>query len=158
MNKIKKASLKSAKKKSHPFWKFFWLTFLVLSLVYAWYSFYAPSNGIKWKHNITSIAQIKNISNKNVLLFFTGKWCSPCQIMKREVFADEEIEKLVNNNVIPITIDIDNPNSKEVVQYFKVGATPTTIIVDSKGKLLDYAVVKIDKKKFLEMLHNSENK
>lgn len=76
--------------------------------------------------------------------------------MKREVFADEEIEKLVNNNVIPITIDIDNPNSKEVVQYFKVGATPTTIIVDSEGKLLDYAVGKIDKNNFFEMLSNIE--
>ncbi|MCZ2337539.1 MAG: thioredoxin family protein, partial [Chitinophagales bacterium] len=150
------SSKKLAKNKPNPFWKFFWLTFLVLSLVYAWYSFYAPSNEIKWKHNITSIAQIKNISDKNVLLFFTGKWCSPCRIMKREVFADEEIEKLVNNNVIPITIDIDNPNSKEVVQYFKVGATPTTIIVDSEGKLLDYAVGKIDKNNFFEMLSNIE--
>ena len=158
MDKIKNTSQKSAKKKSHPFWKFFWLTFLVLSLAYAWYSFYAPSNEIKWKDNITSIEKIKNSSDKNVLLFFTGKWCSSCRIMKREVFADEEIEKLVNDNVVPITIDIDNPNTKEIVQYFKVGATPTTIIVDSKGEVLDYAVGKIDKKKFLEMLINSETK
>ena len=158
MNKTKKSSQKSAKNKSHPFWKFFWLTFLVLSLVYAWYSFYAPSNEIKWKENITSIEKIKNSSDKNVLLFFTGKWCSPCRIMKREVFADKAVEKLVNDNVIPITIDIDNPNAKEIVQYFRVGATPTTIIVDSRGEVLDYAVGKIDKKKFLEMLNNSETK
>jgi protein disulfide-isomerase len=78
--------------------------------------------------------------------------------MKREVFADKEVEKLVNDNVIPITIDIDNPNAKEIVQYFRVGATPTTIIVDSRGEVLDYAVGKIDKKKFLEMLNNSETK
>lgn len=73
MDNIKKASQNSAKKKSHPFWKFFWLTFLVLSLVYAWYSFYTPSNEIKWKENITSIEKIKNSSDKNMLLFFTGK-------------------------------------------------------------------------------------
>lgn len=147
-----------AKKKPHPFWKFFWLTFLVLSLVYAWYSFYAPSNEIKWKENITSIEATKNSSDKNVLLFFTGKWCSPCQIMKREIFADKKVEALVNDNVIPIAIDIDDPKTKEIVQHFRVGATPTTIIVDSRGEVLDYAVGKIDKKKFLEMLDKSNAK
>ena len=158
MDNIKKSSQNSTKKKSHPFWKFFWLTFLVLSLVYAWYSFYTPSNEIKWKENITSIEKIKNSSDKNMLLFFTGKWCSPCRIMKREVFADDEVEKLVNDKVIPITIYIDNPKTKEIVQYFKVGATPTTIIVNSNGEVLDYAVGKMNKKEFLEMLKNTETK
>ncbi|MCO6499821.1 MAG: thioredoxin family protein [Vicingus serpentipes] len=151
--------MKSTKKKSHPFWKFFWLSFLVLSLVYAWYSFYAPSNDIKWENNITSIEDLtNNSSNKNTLLFFTGKWCSPCRIMKREVFADQEVEKKVNSKVNPVIIDIDNPNTKEIVNYYKIGATPTTIIVDSKGEVLEYAVGKIDKKKFLEILNNSQSK
>jgi thioredoxin 1 len=158
MNKVDNLSRKIAKKKSHPFWKFFWLSFLFLSLAYAWYSFYAPSNEIKWENNISSIEEITNISNKNTLLFFTGKWCSPCRIMKREVFADQEVEKMVNSKVIPIMIDIDNPNTKGIVIKYKVGATPTTIIVDSNGEVLDYAVGKIDKKKFLEMLNNSETK
>ncbi len=149
----------SAKKKSHPFWKFFWLSFLVLSLAYAWYSFYAPSNDIKWVNNITSIEDLtNNSSNKNTLLFFTGTWCSPCRIMKREVFADKEVEEKVNSKINPIIIDIDDPNTKEIVSYYKVGATPTTIIVDSKGEVLEYAVGKIDKKKFLEILNNSQTK
>ena len=104
------------------------------------------------------IEKIKNSSDKNMLLFFTGKWCSPCRIMKREVFADDEVEKLVNDKVIPITINIDNPKTKEIVQYFKVGATPTTIIVNSNGEVLDYAVGKMNKKEFLEMLKNTETK
>lgn len=149
----------STKKKSHPFWKFFWLSFLVLSLGYAWYSFYAPSNDIKWEANITSIEDLtNNSSNKNSLLFFTGTWCSPCRIMKREVFADKEVEEKVNSKVNPIIINIDDPNTKEIVSYYKVGATPTTIIVDPKGAVLEYAVGKIDKKKFLEILNNSQTK
>lgn len=149
----------STKKKSHPFWKFFWLSFLVLSLGYAWYSFYAPSNDIKWEANITSIEDLtNNSSNKNSLLFFTGTWCSPCRIMKREVFADKEVEENVNSKVNPIIINIDDPNTKEIVSYYKVGATPTTIIVDTKGEVLEYAVGKIDKKKFLEILNNSQTK
>lgn len=78
--------------------------------------------------------------------------------MKREVFADKEVEKIVNSKVTPIIIDIDNPNTKEIVNKYKISAIPTTIIIDSNGEVLDYAVGKIDKKKFLEMINNSETK
>lgn len=145
----------SSKNKSHPFWRWFWLTFLVISLAYAWYSFYTPSNDIKWANNITSIQELTKNSNKNTLLFFTGKWCSPCRVMKREVFADKEVEKIVNAQVTPVMIDIDNPNTKELVKYYEIESIPTTIIVDSQGDILDFAVGKIKKNKFLEMLSNS---
>tara|TARA_R110002049_G_scaffold297504_2_gene486466 strand:+ start:187 stop:663 length:477 start_codon:yes stop_codon:yes gene_type:complete len=146
-------TLKPTKTKSHPFWKWFWLTFLVVSLAYAWYSFYVPSNHIKWDNNITSTQKLINDFDKNTILFFTAEWCVPCKIMKREVFADKEVERVVNSQFTPVMIDIDNPNTKELVNHYKIGATPTIIIVDSKGKVLDYAVGKIEKKKFLEMLN-----
>lgn len=76
--------------------------------------------------------------------------------MKSEVFADNEVEKIVNSQVTPVMIDIDNPSIKELVKYSTIGATPTTIIVDSQGKVLDFVVGKIERKKFLEMLSNYE--
>ncbi|MEL4307609.1 thioredoxin family protein [Joostella sp. CR20] len=158
MSTTETSSKKMTHKKSHPFWKWFWLTFLVLSLAYAWYSFYAPSNEVKWAENITSTRQLANNSNKNTLLFFTGKWCVPCRIMKREVFADTEVEKIINSQVIPVLIDIDNPSTMELVKHFKIGVTPTTIIVNSEGEVLEYAVGKINKKEFLEMLQRTEAK
>lgn len=155
MNTVDNSSKKKIKKKTHQFWRWFWLTFLVASLAYAWYSFYVPSNDIEWA-SITSTKELANNSGKKTLLFFTGKWCVPCRIMKREVFADKEVESAINSKLIPVMIDIDNPNTNEIVKYFKIGATPTTIILDSQGKVLDYAVGKIGKKKFLEMLSNIE--
>ncbi len=155
--KTKDKTLKPIKAKSHPFWKGFWLTFLVVSLAYAWYSFYVPSNQIKWSNNITSTQNLSNDIGKSTVLFFTAEWCAPCRIMKREVFADEEVESVVNSQFRSIMIDIDNPDTKEIVNHYKIGATPTTVIVNSKGKVLDYAVGKIEKKKFLEMLNTIEN-
>lgn len=153
MNKEKDSPSNFKKNKSHPFWQWFWLSFLVVSLVYAWYSFYTPSTNIKWDRNITSFHELTKSSQKNKLLFFTGKWCSPCRIMKREVFADNEVEKIVNSQLTPVIIDIDKHETKELVKHYSITATPTTIIVDSKGKVLDYAVGKIEKKHFLEMLN-----
>ena len=145
-------SSKVKKTKSHPFWRWFWLTFLVFSLAYAWYSFYAPSNDVVWADNIETARELANDSDKNMLLFFTGEWCSPCRIMKREVFADEEVMKAINSQVVPVMIDIDDPKAQEIVKLYKVGGTPVTIFTDSKGNVLDYTVGKIGKTKFLEML------
>ncbi len=77
--------------------------------------------------------------------------------MKREVFGDKEVERVVNVHFTPVMIDVDNPNSIELLRYFKVDATPTTIILDSQGKILDYAVGKVEKKKFLEMISSIES-
>jgi thioredoxin 1 len=154
MKKIDNSSKKLSKTKSHPFWKGFWLTFLVASLAYAWYSFYTPSNDIEWAKNSSSAQKIAKDSGKNTLIFFTGKWCAQCRIMKREVFADKEVMKVVNSEVVTVIIDIDDPKTKKLVKKYYVRVTPTTIIVDSQGKVLDYVEGKIEKKKFLEMLNN----
>ncbi len=147
-------SPKVMKTKSDLFWRIFWLSFLVVSLGYAWYSFYVPSNDINWADNMVLAKEKANDSGKNMLLFFTGDWCVPCRIMKREVFADKEVMKAINRQVIPVMINVDDPNAAELVKHYNVGGTPITIFTDPQGKVIDYAVGKIGKTKFLEMLGN----
>lgn len=142
------------KAKSHPLWRWFWLTFLVASLAYAWYSFYVPSNDMVWTDNMIAARELANDSDKNMLLFFTGEWCSPCRIMKREVFADKEVIKAINSQVVPVMINVDDPNAEELLKHYKVGSTPITIFTDPQGKVLDYAIGKIGKTNFLKMLEN----
>jgi protein disulfide-isomerase len=155
MKNIKnKLNTKGSKKKSHPFWQFFWLSFLVVSLWYAWCSFYAPSNNITWTNDIDSAKKIAINSDKNIMIFFTGKWCSPCRIMKREVFADNEVKKAIDTKVVSLEINIDNLNSEALVKQYNIGATPTTIVINPQGKVIDYAVGKVEKTEFLEMLNN----
>jgi CubicO group peptidase (beta-lactamase class C family)/thioredoxin-related protein len=146
------SNLNRAKKKTHPFWQFFWLTFLVVSLWYAWYSFYAPSNAITWTNDIESARNLANNSDKNIMIFFTAEWCSPCRIMKRQVFADSEVMKTMDAKVVPVEIDIDDPSAVALVKQYNIGATPTTIFINPEGKVMDYAVGKVDKAIFLQIL------
>jgi len=147
-------SHKRVKTKSHPYWRWFWLTFLVVSLAYAWYSFYVPSNDVVWADNLVSAQELANDSNKSILLFFTGKWCVPCRIMKQEVFADKEVMMAMHSQVVPVIINIDDPNAVDLIKQYNVGTTPITIFTDPEGEVIDYAVGKIGKTKFLEMLLN----
>ncbi len=152
-NNKNNSNFKLSKKKSHPIWRVFWLTFLVVSLWYAWYSFYTPSNTIVWENNFESAQKLANSSDKNILLFFTGKWCSPCRIMKREIFADTKVKKAMDIKVVSVEVDMEDQNNKELVKRYNIGATPTTLFINAKGNVLDYAVGKIDKATFLQMIN-----
>jgi protein disulfide-isomerase len=152
MKKTDDPKSKSAKGNSHPIWRWFWLTFLVVSLGYAWYSFYVPSNDVVWADDIASARQLAAESGKNTLLFFTAEWCVPCRIMKREVFADQEAMTAINAQVVPVMIHADAPGADEVFSQYNVGGTPVTIFADPQGNVLDYAVGRIGKTEFLNML------
>ncbi len=142
-------------KKIFDFWRCFWLGFLVVSLAYAWYSFYVPSNSIAWADNYTSAQQQAADSGKPMILYFTGEWCVPCRVMKRQVWADEEVKKSVNSQFIPVAIDVDNPNDAALLARYNVGGAPVTIITDPQGNALRWRVGGIGKLKFLEFLANS---
>jgi len=138
--------------KSHPFWRWFWLSFLVLSLVYAWYSFYVPSNEVDWAENYAAAQARAADTGKPMILFFTGAWCVPCRIMKREVWADEQVTAAVNAAFVPVTIDVDDPAEAAVLSRFGDRITPNTILTDSQGNVLQQRPGKLSKAEFLALL------
>ena len=117
--------------KTHWLWIWFWRVTLVVSLSYA--------------------AQ----SGKPIILFFTGKWCVPCKIMKRQVWADDQVMNIVNAAFIPVTIDVDDPDNAAVLVRYNVGGTPITIVTDPNGNALQWRVGGIGKSEFLELLRAS---
>jgi protein disulfide-isomerase len=142
------------RKKSHPFWRAFWLAFLVLSLGYAWYSFYVPSNDVAWADDVNTAQRQAAESGKPMLLFFTAEWCVPCRIMKREIFADPRAMAAINATVVPVMIEEGRPGADATFARYDVRSTPVTIFTDGDGRVLDYAVGGIKKDRFMEMLEN----
>ena len=140
------------KRKSHPFWKFFWLSFLVVSLIYAWYSFYVPSNEVVWAEDYASAKQLASESGKPMLLFFTAEWCVPCRIMKRKVFADKEVMRAINAKLVPVMIYRDEPGGDELFKRYNIEGTPITMVTDAMGNVRNYTVGGIGKSEFLELI------
>ncbi len=140
------------KKKFFHFWRCFWLSFLVVSLAYAWYCFYVPSNSVAWAENYNEAQQLAARDGKPMILFFTGNWCVPCRIMKRNVWADEQVTAAVNAAFIPVAIYVDDPSAAAAMSRYNVGVTPNTIVTDSQGIVLQQKQGGMGKAEFLEML------
>lgn len=143
------------RKKRSRIWQIFWLTFLAVSLVAAWYSYYVPANSVAWADNYASAQQQAANTGKPIILFFTAQWCVPCRIMKRQVWADEQVTAAVNAQFIPVAIDVDNPDNAAVLARYNVGGTPVTIVTDPQGNALKWRVGGIGKTDFLELLKAS---
>ncbi|MBB3204751.1 protein disulfide-isomerase [Rhodopirellula rubra] len=137
------------------FWRCFWLTFLAVSLGYAWHSFYVPANEIAWAEDYALAKRQAAMSDKPIILYFTATWCVPCRVMKRQVWADPQVMELVNAEFVPVAIDVGDPENAEVMAAYNVQGSPVTIVCDSHGKALDWRVGGISKIQFLELLGSS---
>jgi thioredoxin 1 len=134
------------------FWRWFWLGTIPVSVVWVWFDFYVPPNHVAWARDLASAQQQSALSGKPVILFFTGTWCVPCRIMKRTVWADRDVEAVVQAGFTPVMIDVDDPGATEATGRYRVGGTPTTLIVDAQGKVLERAEGGMDKRTFLGWL------
>ena len=142
----------SRRRKAFGFWQVFWIGALFVSLGYAWYCFYVPANDIAWAKDYASAQQQAAHSGKPLILYFTGKWCVPCKIMKRQVWADEQVTRAVNKAFVPLTLDVEDPGAVAALRRYRVGPTPTTIIADPQGKVLHQVEGGMSKADFLALL------
>ena len=97
-------------------------------------------------------------SGKPIILYFTGKWCVPCRIMKRTVWADKHVSTSVNTQFIPVQIQVDDPKDAEVLARYNVSGAPVTIIADPQGNVLRWregGMGKVDFLEFIEELNQS---
>lgn len=154
MNAIQPEARPARKSRFH-FWQCFWLGFLVVSLAYAWYCFYVPANDIAWAENYDA-AQSKAVdTDRPMVLYFTGTWCVPCRIMKRQVWADQAVKSKVNADFIPVAVDVGAPENSAILERYQVTGAPVVIVTDPQGNALDWRAGGIGKAEFLELLQSS---
>lgn len=136
----------------------FWLGFLVASLAYAGYSFYAPPNDIAWQTDPAAAQSMAREAGKPMVYFVTATWCSPCRKMKRQVWADDAVCDLINADFVPVLVDADDETSAPVLAKFGISGTPWTLFTTPEGDVFDYRAGAIPKDEFLTILDKAARK
>ncbi len=68
---------------------------------------------------------------KPMLLFFHLPYCYRCKDMERKVFADSKVITFINQNFIPVIVDMDK--EKQTAKQFEVNYTPTNVFIAPDG-------------------------
>ncbi len=88
-------------------------------------------NWYEW--NKEAFEKAKN-ENKLVLLSLAGVWCHWCHVMDETTYSDEEVIKLINENFIPIRVDVDE--RPDISERYNFGGYPTFAFLTSEGDVI----------------------
>ena len=89
---------------------------------------------VSWLANVESALRTANDTNRLVLMKFTAEWCGPCKRYERETFARPAVAQYVNQNFVPVLVDIDE--RKELAKQLNVSRVPAVLIVSPEMIIL----------------------
>lgn len=81
--------------------------------------------------------------HKKVLIDFMADWCTYCKKMDKEVFPDQQVQKLLGRYFYTVRIDVESKDQvtfrgktytkAEFAQAFGISGLPTYVFIDSDG-------------------------
>lgn len=76
-------------------------------------------------------------ADKKIFVSFSADWCLPCAMMDENIFADEEIASLINENFIAIKADIDTESGNNWNELYNANYLPTSLFARKNGNEID---------------------
>ncbi len=90
----------------------------------------AESKKIEWLSYKKGM-ELSKTKGKKIYINFHATWCGPCKIMKKNTFSNPYVIKYLNDNFIPIRVDIDKEN--KIASKLRVRGVPTSIFFKENG-------------------------
>lgn len=103
--------------------------FLVLLFLTSLFSF----EEISWIHSFEEGKIEAKKKSKKILIFLTQEGCPTCEYMKDDAFEDEALIYYINDNFIPVLLDI---NKDTLPKGIKPKGTPTFLFAERDGEIL----------------------
>jgi thioredoxin-related protein len=130
---------------------------LLLAFVFLSCVSFAQSK-VDFIHDDYSTALLKSKeSQKQLMVMFYADWCPHCSVMKTTVLNDEGVIAMLNSTYVCLQINIDKPESKELMKKFGVLTFPTFIFIDGNENMLYNTVGEMKKDDFLAEAKKSLN-
>jgi thiol-disulfide isomerase/thioredoxin len=89
---------------------------------------------------------------KLIFLDFWASYCTPCKMMEEYTFTHPDVADYVNENYIPVKVDIQSFDGFDLKNQFDVRLLPTIIILNSKGVVVGKHEETMGAEKFVSTL------
>ncbi len=93
----------------------------------------SPEDLPAWREGYSAALEEAQRTGKPVLIDFTATWCPPCRVMEADVWPDERVREAIEERVIPVQLDVDDPSSAAAVRRYGIQYIPTIVLVDGQG-------------------------
>lgn len=119
----------------------------IIFLILLAFALVEPAHGqsIDWIP-LSKAQEMASQNGKKVMIFAEAEWCQYCKKMYAEVFPQKTVQDSLSKYFYPVRIDIESKNKvtfngkefteRELAGRFRVSRTPTTIFLDSEGKVI----------------------
>lgn len=73
-------------------------------------------------------------SGKPVFIYFQADWCGYCAQMKKNVFSNNQVKKMLSENCVSLFVDVDQ--DEKTKSMFKIKSLPTYLLVSPDGDII----------------------
>lgn len=94
---------------------------------------------VAWRQDATRAFSDARTQDRLTFLYFTADWCPPCRVMKAEVYSDPQVAALLNEQLVPVKVDMTAPGAAEnaMAMQFGVAYLPTMLMLSPGGQVID---------------------
>jgi thioredoxin 1 len=72
---------------------------------------------------------------KMVFIDSYTNWCGPCKHLKNNIFPDENFSKYINENFVPMAVNIEKGEGPQIRRRYPHGTFPTMLFIKNDGSL-----------------------
>ena len=91
--------------------------------------------------------------NKHIYIFGITSWCSQCEKMSIETFADSTVQEMLGEKFVPLKIDLETEMGINFAVKFRASPAPQHLFFDANGYLVKRAQGFYDSGKFLDLIN-----
>lgn len=88
--------------------------------------------------------------NKLIFVDVYTQWCGPCKNVAKNVFPQQKLGDVYNEQFINFQIDAESPEGKEFVKQYPVSGYPTFFYINGEGVVINKTVGGMDVDGFLQ--------
>ncbi|MEZ4909872.1 MAG: thioredoxin family protein [Saprospiraceae bacterium] len=86
---------------------------------------------------LSEVLKIAVEKQKLVFVDVNAKWCTPCKMMKKDVYSHDATADFFNRNFVNHYVDIEMDEGPDIKLIYDIHELPTLLILDGKGRVVD---------------------